>query len=90
MRPEPHGNERGRASGDPLGATDGIQSRLNRYLVSSPMMPEFKKDGDGGLKLYAQNESLGADNESNWLPAPRGSFLMVMRLYWPKSETPEA
>jgi hypothetical protein len=61
-----------------------VANSLNRYLVNSPMMPEFKKDADGGLTLYVQNESPGADKESNWLPAPKGPFLMVMRLYWPK------
>jgi hypothetical protein len=68
---------------------DAREVSLNRYLVNSPMLPEFKKDADGGLTLYVQNESPGADKESNWLPAPKGSFLMVMRLYWPKPEALE-
>ena len=25
----------------------------------------------------------------NWLPAPEGPFLLVMRLYWPKEEALE-
>jgi hypothetical protein len=24
--------------------------------------------------------------ESNWLPAPKGPFMVVLRLYWPKEE----
>jgi hypothetical protein len=52
-------------------------------------MPEFKRDTDGGLTLLIQSESPGADKESNWLPAPKGPFLMVMRLYWPKPEALE-
>jgi hypothetical protein len=63
-----------------------VDNRLNRYLLNSPMIPEFKKDADGGVTLYFQNESPSADKESNWLPAPEGPFLMVMRLYWPKEE----
>jgi hypothetical protein len=31
-----------------------------------------------------QNESPGKDKEANWLPAPKGPFSMIMRLYWPK------
>ena len=50
------------------------------------MMPQFKKDADGGLTLYFQSETPGADKEANWLPAPNGPFVMVMRLYWPKDE----
>jgi hypothetical protein len=61
----------------------------NRYLLNSPMLPQFKKDADGGLTLIVQNESPGADKEANWLPAPKGPFLMFMRLYWPKEEALE-
>jgi hypothetical protein len=59
---------------------------LNRYLLNSPMLPQFKRDADGGLTLLIQNESPGKDKETNWLPAPKGPFFMVMRLYWPKDE----
>ncbi len=59
---------------------------LNRYLINSAMLPNLKRDADGGLTLYVQNESPGEDKKSNWLPAPRGDFFAVMRLYWPKPE----
>jgi hypothetical protein len=62
-----------------------VANPLNRYLINSPMLPNLKRDADGGLTLYIQNESPGADKESNWLPAPKGPFLMAMRLYWPKA-----
>jgi hypothetical protein len=50
---------------------------LNRYLLNSPMLPQFKKDADGGLTFYIQHESPGANQEANWLPAPKGSFWMA-------------
>jgi hypothetical protein len=50
------------------------------------MLPQFTRDADGGVTLYVQNESPGKDKESNWLPAPEGWFMVVMRLYWPKEE----
>jgi len=59
---------------------------LNRYLLNSPMLPQFKRDADGGITLYIQNESPGKENEANWLPTPSGPFFMAMRLYWPKAE----
>jgi len=59
---------------------------LMRYLINSPMLPDLKRDADGGIALYVQNESPGTDKESNWLPAPKGPFFAVMRLYWPKPE----
>ncbi len=59
---------------------------LNRYLINSPMLPDLKKDADGGLTLYIQNESPGKDKESNWLPAPKGRCVCYMRLYAPKED----
>ena len=50
---------------------------LNRYLINSPMLPSLKRDADGGITLYVQNESPGADKEANWLPAPKGPFFAV-------------
>ena len=61
-----------------------VANPINRYLINSPMLPDMKKDADGGLTIYIQNESPGKDKESNWLPAPKGPFATYMRLYWPK------
>lgn len=58
---------------------------LNRYLINSTMLASLKRDTDGGITLYVQNESPGADKESNWLPAPKGPFFTILRLYWPKA-----
>jgi hypothetical protein len=63
-----------------------VANPLNRYLLNAPMLPQFKKDADGGLTLLIQNESPGKDKEANWLPAPKGPFQMAMRLYWPKDD----
>jgi hypothetical protein len=63
-----------------------VANPLDRYLLNSPMMPQLKKDADGGLTLFIQNTSPGKDKETNWLPAPKGPFVMFMRLYWPKQE----
>jgi hypothetical protein len=63
-----------------------VANPLNRYLLNSPMLPQFVKDTDGGLTLHIQNESPGNDREANWLPAPKGPFSVIIRLYWPKEE----
>jgi hypothetical protein len=63
-----------------------VDNPIDRYLLNSPMLDQFKHDADGGLTLYFQNESPGKDKEPNWLPAPKGWFMVVMRLYWPKEE----
>jgi hypothetical protein len=63
-----------------------VANPINRYLLNSPMIPQFKRDADGSITFYIQNESPGADKEANWLPAPKGPFVCFMRLYWPKPE----
>jgi len=61
-----------------------VANTINRFAVSS-WMP-FKRDSDGSLTLYIQNENPGSEQESNWLPAPKGPFNLTMRLYAPRSE----
>jgi hypothetical protein len=65
-----------------------IENPINRYLINSPMLPDLKKNADGSITLYMQKDSPGADKESNWLPAPDGPAYVVMRLYWPKKDSP--
>ena len=62
-----------------------VANPLNRYSISARQ--NLKPNADGSVDLYIQNESPGADKESNWLPAPKDKFILMMRLYWPK-ETP--
>lgn len=63
-----------------------VANPINRYLLNKSMLPQFVKDADGGLTFYVQNESPGDAKATNWLPAPKGPFMVVMRLYWPKPE----
>ena len=63
-----------------------VANPINRYLLNSPMLPDFVRDADDGITLYIQHESPGKTREPNWLPAPDGPFNLVMRLYWPKPE----
>jgi hypothetical protein len=66
-----------------------VANPLNRYLLNSTMLPQFKRDADDGITFYIQHNSPGADKEANWLPAPKGPFAIFMRLYWPKAEALE-
>jgi hypothetical protein len=63
-----------------------VDNPLNRYTLSSRF--NFKYNADGSLDLYLQNENPGAEKESNWLPAPKGRFILMLRLYWPEAHTP--
>ena len=57
---------------------------LNRYLINSSMLPDLRVEEDGSLVLEIQHDA--PEVTSSWLPAPKGPFWMVMRLYWPKDE----
>ena len=63
-----------------------VDNPLNRYTLSSRF--NFKYNADGSLDFYLQNENPGPEKESNWLPAPEGRFILMLRLYWPKEHTP--
>ena len=63
-----------------------VDNPIDRYLINSPMLPSLLPDPDGGYTLYIQNESPGLAKEPNWLPAPKGPFMVILRLYWPKPD----
>ena len=62
-----------------------VANPLNRYTLSA--RNKLKKNSDGSVDLLLQHESPGKAKEANWLPAPEGKFILMLRLYWPK-ETP--
>jgi hypothetical protein len=53
----------------------------------SPRNP-LKYNPDGSLDIYIQHESPGKDKEANWLPAPNGEYVLMLRMYWPKDTAP--
>ena len=61
-----------------------VANPLNRYSISPRQ--KLKANADGSVDLYIQHASPGADKESNWLPAPEGKFILMLRMYWPKEE----
>jgi len=63
-----------------------VDNPLNRYTLSQ--RNKLKANADGSINLYIQHESPGRDKESNWLPAPKDQFILMMRLYWPKENPP--
>jgi hypothetical protein len=63
-----------------------VANPLDRYRLDSTMLRQFRRDTDGGVTLLIQHESPGRDLEANWLPAPQGTFSMLLRLYLPKAE----
>jgi len=56
---------------------------LNRFSLGTKSK-SMKPGSDGSLTLYFQDESPGADKESNWVPTPTDEFSLYIRAYWPK------
>lgn len=63
-----------------------VKNPINRQSISARQ--DLKQNADGSVDLYIQNESPGADKESNWLPAPKDKFILMLRLYWPRETNP--
>ena len=63
-----------------------VPNPLNRYDLAqrNPLVA----NSDGSIDLYIQADSPGKDKEANWLPAPRGKFALVMRMYAPRKTAP--
>jgi hypothetical protein len=61
-----------------------VKNPINRYLINSPMLPHLQLDADGGLTIYIQADSPGSEKQPNWLPSPKGPFMMAMRYYLPR------
>lgn len=63
-----------------------VPNKLNKFTVSP--RNDLKANADGSITLYFQKESPGNDKEANWLPAPEGEFIPMLRMYWPKDKAP--
>jgi hypothetical protein len=47
----------------------------NKTLITNP---------DGSLTIYVQSTPPEGDKKANWLPAPKESFVLYVRAYWPE------
>jgi hypothetical protein len=63
-----------------------VENPINRYSISARQ--DLKHNADGSVDLYIQHQSPGKDKESNWLPAPAGKFVLMLRMYWPSEKSP--
>ena len=54
---------------------------LNRYSLGTKSK-SLQYSPDGSLTLYFGATSPGKDKETNWVPAPNGTFSLYLRAYW--------
>jgi hypothetical protein len=60
-----------------------VRNPINRYQISPTQSP-VDTNPDGSLDIYIRHDNPGPDKEKNWLPAPDGPFVLMMRMYWPE------
>ena len=58
---------------------------INRYLMGG-ISKGLKNNTDGSLDIYLQNQSPGTQKVSNWLPTPKDSFNLILRMYVPEEQ----
>jgi hypothetical protein len=63
-----------------------VPNSIDRYELSQ--RNTFVTNPDGSIDVYIQAESPGKEREPNWLPAPKGKFALVMRMYGPRQTPP--
>ena len=62
-----------------------VPNPINRYTVSQRNKFQVNKDDS---VICNPERSPGKAKEPNWLPAPQGKFILMLRLYWPKEKPP--
>lgn len=63
-----------------------VDNPLNRYTLSQ--RNTLNTNPDGSVDLLIQADSPGPADEANWLPAPKGDFVLMLRMYWPQESAP--
>lgn len=62
-----------------------FKNPLNRQNISQ--RDKLVANPDGSIDIYVQNQRPAQEKQANWLPAPNGPFVLMLRMYWP-TETP--
>ena len=63
-----------------------VANPIKRFSISPRQ--SLKANPDGSIDIYVQKDSPGAEWENNWLPAPGGKFVLMLRMYWPNESDP--
>ena len=57
---------------------------LDRYAVGD-RSPQLRSNRDGSYDIFVQAEKPSGERVVNWLPAPKGKFVLVFRGYLPRA-----
>lgn len=67
---------------DPSGRLYFVANALDRFAVSS-QSKHLRAERDGSYELFIQNIRPSGERVVNWLPAPKGRFVLIWRGYLP-------
>jgi DNA sulfur modification protein DndE len=59
-----------------------VENPIQRYALHSADALTF--NDDGSLDLIVQHAAPATAVMANWLPAPEGNFVVMLRMYWPR------
>ena len=59
-----------------------VDNPIDRYAIGD--RDDIAPGPDGSVDILIQHDEPGPHLESNWLPAPTGSFNVTLRAYWPE------
>ena len=60
-----------------------VDNPIDRYNINERDQRLFQINKDGSIDLFIQNTAPDHEKEPNWLPAPKGNFVLALRIYWP-------
>jgi hypothetical protein len=58
-------------------------NEMKRYSVGTKNK-DLATSPDGSLTIYVQSTPPQGDRRVNWLPAPKDTFVLYIRSYWPE------
>jgi hypothetical protein len=61
-----------------------VPNRLNRWAVGD-RSKHLRYDRDGSFEIFVQAAEPAGERVVNWLPAPKGKFVLIFRAYLPKT-----
>jgi hypothetical protein len=62
-----------------------VANPINRFKVGSDTVG-LTRAADGSITIPVQADQPSGNAAANWLPAPRGDFYVILRLYQPRDE----
>ncbi len=69
-------------SQEPDGRLFFVPNELNRYAVGDRSQ-HLRPERDGSIELFVQHGKPSGERVVNWLPAPKGNFVLMFRAYLP-------